>query len=101
MIGETRIIPILLGCPALLAATPPFRSLSVPQIPNFFLVGHLDKMLVVAGIVALVPFLFFTGACIPYMNTSNLVEYNVSSFDNFADMLQVGETRDGRGALAS
>ena len=57
-------------------------------VPNFFLVGNIDKLLMCAGILALVPFIVFTGACIPYFNSSNLAEYNLSSFDNFGGMLE-------------
>ncbi len=57
-------------------------------VPNFFLVGNIDKLLMCAGILALTPFVIFTAACIPYFNSSNLAEYNLSSFDNFGGMLE-------------
>jgi hypothetical protein len=58
-------------------------------VPNFFLVGGMEKVLMTAFVLVAGPFIAFTGAAIPYVNVSHLSEYNVSSFSNFADMLEV------------
>jgi len=59
----------------------------IMAMPNFFLVSGIDKMLVFIVAVTVLPFLAFSGMCVPYIELSNFGESNLT-LPNFADMMQ-------------
>eukprot|EP00750_Incisomonas_marina_P014604 INCI17693.3.p1 GENE.INCI17693.3~~INCI17693.3.p1 ORF type:complete len:481 (-),score=81.38 INCI17693.3:81-1523(-) len=70
---------VKIGCKIFLAL--------VMVLPNFFLVGGLEKILVVIVVATVLPFFIFAGMCVPHMELSNLAEYNLTE-TAFAAMLQ-------------
>ena len=56
--------------------------------PNVFLVGGMDKILIFIVAMTVLPFLAFAVMCLPRVEASNLMEYNLTSPSNFAGMMQ-------------